>query len=45
MIETGPGAAAYYADIMQAVLTLAVTAPAGPRPTGPGSWTGWTRGG
>jgi hypothetical protein len=30
MIETGTGAAAYYADIMQAVLTLAVTAPAGP---------------
>jgi len=29
MIETGTGAAAYYADIMQAVLTLAVTAPAG----------------
>jgi len=30
MIETGDGAAAYYADIMQAVLTLAVTAPMGP---------------
>jgi hypothetical protein len=30
MIETGDGAAAYYADIMQAVLTLAVTAPSGP---------------
>jgi cytosine/adenosine deaminase-related metal-dependent hydrolase len=30
MIETGTGAAAYYADIMQAVLTLAVTAPGGP---------------
>ena len=30
MIETGTGAAAYYADILQAVLTLAVTAPAGP---------------
>jgi Helicase HerA, central domain len=30
MIETGDGAAAYYADIMQAVLTLAVTAPGGP---------------
>jgi hypothetical protein len=30
MIETGDGAAAYYADIMQAVLILAVTAPPGP---------------
>jgi hypothetical protein len=30
MIETGDGAAAYYADIMQAVLTLAVTVPTGP---------------
>jgi hypothetical protein len=30
MIETGDGAAAYYADIMQAVLYLAVTAPGGP---------------
>jgi hypothetical protein len=30
MIETGTGAAAYYADIMQAVLFLAVTAPGGP---------------
>jgi len=30
MIETGTGAAAYYADIMQAFLTLAVTAPGGP---------------
>jgi hypothetical protein len=30
MIETGDGAAAYYADIMQAVLILAVTAPTGP---------------
>jgi hypothetical protein len=30
MIETGDGAAAYYADILQAVLTLAVTAPTGP---------------
>ena len=30
MIESGDGAAAYYADIMQAVLTLAVTAPCGP---------------
>jgi hypothetical protein len=30
MIETGDGAAAYYADITQAVLYLAITAPAGP---------------
>jgi hypothetical protein len=29
MIDTGTGAAAYYADILQAVLTLAVTAPGG----------------
>ena len=43
MIEHGDGAAAYYADITQAVLTLAVTAPPGPprsaarvpRPAGP----------
>jgi hypothetical protein len=32
MIETGTGAAAYYADILQAVVTLAVTAPSGPPP-------------
>ena len=30
MIETGTGNAAYYADILQAALTLAVTAPGGP---------------
>ncbi len=36
MIESGTGAAAYYADIMQAVLTLAVTAPAGPPVNGAG---------
>jgi len=30
MIDTGTGGAAYYADILQAVLTLAVTAPGGP---------------
>jgi hypothetical protein len=30
MIDTGTGNAAYYADILQAVLTLAVTAPCGP---------------
>jgi len=30
VIESGTGAAAYYADILQAVLTLAVTAPGGP---------------
>ena len=30
MIETGSGDAAYYADITQAVLTLAITAPPGP---------------
>jgi hypothetical protein len=30
MIDSGTGAAAYYADIMQAVVTLAVTAPGGP---------------
>ena len=43
MIDTGTGAAAYYADIIQAVLTLAVTAP--PRPAvqhGRRSWTGST---
>jgi hypothetical protein len=30
MIDSGTGAAAHYADILQAVLTLAVTAPGGP---------------
>jgi len=30
MIESGTGAAAYYADVLQAVLTLAVLAPCGP---------------
>jgi len=30
LIETGTGEAAYYADVTQAVLTLAVTAPPGP---------------
>ena len=30
MIDSGTGAAAYYADIMQAALTLAITAPGGP---------------
>ena len=30
MIDSGTGAAAYYADILQAVLSLAVTAPGGP---------------
>ena len=30
MIDSGTGAAAYYADILQAVVTLAVTAPGGP---------------
>ena len=32
MIETGTGAAAYYTDIMQAVVNLALAAPAGPPP-------------
>jgi hypothetical protein len=32
MIDTGTGAAAYYADILQAVLDLAVLAPCGPPP-------------
>jgi hypothetical protein len=30
LIETGAGSAAYYADILQAAVTLAVTAPKGP---------------
>ena len=30
MIETGDGAAAYYADLTQAAISLAVAAPAGP---------------
>ena len=44
MIEHGDGAAAYYADVTQAVLILAVTAPR--RPAGQrrrSSWTGSTR--
>jgi hypothetical protein len=36
MIDTGTGNAAYYADILQAVLTLAVTAPSGPPVNGTG---------
>jgi hypothetical protein len=37
LIETGKDAAAYYADITQAVITLAVTAPPGP-PAGAGAF-------
>jgi hypothetical protein len=36
MIESGTGAAAYYADILQAVLTLVVLAPCGPPVNGAG---------
>ena len=36
MIESGTGDAAYYADITQAVLTLAITAPTGPPADGAG---------
>ena len=32
MIETGTGAAAYYTDVMQAVVNLALAAPGGPPP-------------
>jgi hypothetical protein len=42
MIDSGTGAAAYYADILQAALTLAITAPAGPRSAPRSSWTGST---
>jgi hypothetical protein len=35
LIETGTGEAAYYADVTQAVITLAVTAPPGPPADGP----------
>jgi hypothetical protein len=34
MVETGTGPAAYYADVMQAVLTLTITAPPGPPANG-----------
>jgi hypothetical protein len=34
MVETGTGPAAYYADVMQAILTLAITAPPGPPANG-----------
>jgi hypothetical protein len=34
MVESGTGPAAYYADVMQAVLTLAITAPPGPPANG-----------
>ena len=37
MIETGTGPAAYYADVTQAVIALAVSAPPGP-PTGAGDF-------
>jgi len=39
MIDTGTGGAAYYADVTQAVLALAVSAPPGP-PTGAGDFLG-----
>ena len=44
MIETGDGAAAYYTDIMQAVVNLALAAPAARPPTPRASWTAstWT---
>ena len=42
MIETGDGAAAYYTDIMQTVINLALAAPGGPPPMRPVSWTGST---
>jgi hypothetical protein len=42
MIDTGTGAAAYYADIMQAVVTLAVLAPCGPPLSAAGFLAGWT---
>jgi hypothetical protein len=39
MIDSGTGSAAYYADILQAVVTLAVTAPGGP-PASAAAFTG-----
>ena len=43
MIETGDGAAAYYTDVMQAVVNLAAGRARRPaRRTRPVSWTGWT---
>jgi hypothetical protein len=39
LIESGTGAAAYYADVLQAVVTLAVTAPGGP-PASSADFTG-----
>jgi hypothetical protein len=39
MIDTGTGGAAYYADVTQAVLALAVSAPPGP-PAGAGEFLG-----
>ena len=45
LIETAPGPAAYYADVTQAVITLAVTAPPARPVRPPGSWGGWKRGG
>ena len=41
MIDTGTGNAAYYADLLQAVITLAILAPCGPPlNTARRSWTG-----
>ena len=42
LIETGTGSAAYYADILQAAVTLAVTAPPGP-PQSAGEFLGPAR--
>ena len=47
MIETGDGTAAYYTDIMQAVVSLALAAPGGPPPNAAttswtaSTWRGW----
>ena len=48
LIEHGTGAAAYYADVMDSLVSLAVGARRGPRRARPTSWpgsirTGWPR--
>jgi hypothetical protein len=39
------GPAAYYADVTQAVIILAITTPPAHQPTAPTSWPAWTRSG
>ena len=42
LIEHGTGGAAYYTDVMEAIVSLAVGAPCGPPTCSATSWPGWT---